>query len=577
MDGIDAGVVLGAAPDNSLTLPSGLFSTDVDEMDIGYVCKNACIASPEIAWNTTSAVGTKLFACPVTPGYCQFASPEYYPTLLAFVSSCFERWTGGIRYRLAVSKTAFHSGKLRISYHPNFYTQFDTTSVYDNVYSWILDLSISSDLDFTVPYVSNTQWKEVRLGDGADNKHLSCATGIIVISVMTPLVVANAAASVNAPMYLWTSAADDFSLAVPSFPRFVPAPVTLVDDEPLEAQIFNETSVDAKIHQEQQDQTVMLFKKSAIDPTMPEQVTIGEKITNLRQLIKRFCKTAVGLAAPYPSVAGTNFTYPGPLPIGSILPVSDIRIDPAFLGDSSVTYTNARANNILTQIFSTGATLDPNDAVVSQYFQSQSALHYLSYIYTFWTGSHRYKIFVGNGSAIAPVSGSLISQDESSKLLTTTYSLQPRSQIPYRVFRDTEIVRNGAINPPITTIANAVDDRVDGRFESVVYPDLDGCLEFTVPYYSNLPISLITQGTTSNVRGPLVARNSVRVTKGFSTKDTLTPYFSLAGASDLYATLTGFVQSEIGAYVLYEAAGDDFSYGYLHGAPTLYNTRAYIE
>ena len=114
MDGVDAGVLLGAAPDNSLTLPSGLFSTDVDEMDLGYVCKNSCIATFEKDWTTSDTVDTVLLTVPVTPGYCPTSGSAIYPTVLAFVSSMFERWTGGLRYRLAVSKTAFHSGRLRM-------------------------------------------------------------------------------------------------------------------------------------------------------------------------------------------------------------------------------------------------------------------------------------------------------------------------------------------------------------------------------------------------------------------------------------------------------------------------------
>lgn len=599
MDGDDGGVVLGAAPDNSLTLPKGLFSTDVDEMDLGYVVKNSCICTAEKSWTTSNLAGDVLLTFPVTPGYCTGVSPNINATTLAFVSSIFERWTGGLRYRLAVSKTAFHSGRLRITYHPSYFDSTLASTTLENAYNWVLDLSVSSDIDFVVPYVSNTQWKDVRLGGEADNEaatwNFEVSTGIVSVTVMTQLVAANNAAASSAPFYLWISAAEDFSLAVPSNPRYCPLnfnPTEIIleeeiandDENVLEAQIWNETSKDAAVNQEDQDISQNLFPKAPIDPTLPEQVCIGEKISNLRQVIKRFCKISEGLSSPYPNEAGTDYSYPGVLPkTGSTLIRNAVSIDPAFLGTNVATYTNSRSNVLGAKYFvevvampTPHQELVSRPAVVSQFFQSQALLHYLSFIYTFWTGSKRYKLFVGQNSAQFPTSGTLRSVDGSTTLLNDAFIPRPRTQIPYRVFRDTDVINNGIISPPGTVQIAAGSDRVDGRFESVVYPDLDGCVEFTVPYYSKLPISLVAQGTLNSNRGTLVSRNLVQVSKGFNAQDSISPFFSVAVETDTYATYTGRTAEDIGTYTLYEAAGDDFSFGYLRGAPTLQNTRAFV-
>jgi hypothetical protein len=238
-----------------------------------------------------------------------------------------------------VAKTAFHTGRLRITFHPSYFDTTLATSEQQNGYNWVLDLSVSSDIDFVVPYVSTTQWKEVRLGRSNPNvRSIDVASGMISVTVLTQLKAASASVSNSAPMYLWISAADDFSLAIPSNPRYCPKnlePVFLEEDvdetDALQAQIWNETSTDSKVNQEAEDISQNMFPKAPIHPTFPEQVCIGEKIVNLRQIIKRFCKTAEGKNSPYPNIFGDDFAFPGPIPnaFSASNTVNAIGIDPA--------------------------------------------------------------------------------------------------------------------------------------------------------------------------------------------------------------------------------------------------------
>jgi hypothetical protein len=578
MDGVDSGVPLAAAPDNALTMPSGLFATDVDEMDIGYVCKNACICTREIDWKTDTTVDTVLFSLPVSPGFCPTAGSEISPTVLGFVSSMFEKWTGALRYRIAVSKTAFHSGRLRITYHPAHFNPNLPPLVFENAYNWVLDLSVTSEMDFEIPYVSNTQWKDVALGDSTTLESVQFSTGMITISVLTELVVANAAASLSAPMYVWISAADDFSLAIPTNPRYVPLEFTpFSESELLEAQIWNETGKDSRVQQEETAPDVMFFPKAPIDSTLPEQLTIGEKIVSLRSVIKRFCKTAIGNSSPYPNLDRSDYSFPGPFPpTGSTLVTPYVSVDPAFFGTNGTPYSNSRSPFFVTKYFTDGETLTQGDAIAGYSFQSQALIHYLSYIYTFWTGSKRYKYFVGQNTTQFPSTSLLRNADGSPFLTEDSLNPRTRTQIPLRVYRDTQIFENGTIDSPFasTSTGNSAD-RVDSKFESIVFPDLDGVLEFTVPYYARTPISLIAQGDTNSTRGLLVSRNKIQISKGFSSDDVIAPYFRFSTPVATYPVFTGRTVEDIGAFCLYEAAGDDFSFGYLHGAPTLVNTRAF--
>lgn len=567
MDGVDSGVVLGAAPDNSLTLPAGLFSTTIDEMDLGYVCKKPCIVTNTINWDTTVTQGTVLYTMPVHAGLIPNGA-TLQPTLMSYVASMFEKWAGGLKFRLAVAKTAFHSGRLRITFIPNATDALLAGAQLDQSYNWILDLSASSELEFEVPYVSNTPWKEVYLSPNTFDPRF--ITGTLSISVLTPLVVASPSASSFAPFHIWVSAADDFSLAVPCCPRYAPLEYSAV----LEAQIWGETT-SAQAVPESMIST-MMFPKAPIDATHGEQMTIGEKVVNLRQLIKRFSRIAVGSPSPYISVDTLDYTYPGPFPkTGEVYGTPLLGIDPANFGSNIVPYVNGKYDIVDTKFFSNGNILTPGDAVVNSVLQPVGPLQYLSFLYTFWTGSKRYKLFVGEKN-MQPTAQTLDATDGALVLSGAVYSTSNRSSNPLRVFRDTQVVQNGGVSlPRVGPIGpNSPAYAINGCFETIVYPDLDGCAEFTVPYYGKTPISLIAQGVTNSSRGTLMSRAAIFCTRALQRDDYVRPFYSRESGQPL-VEFTGRTVEDFGAFSLYEAAGDDFTFGYLRGAPEVTLLRAY--
>eukprot|EP01084_Bolivina_argentea_P163824 284931_1 len=95
--------------------------------------------------------------------------------------------------------------------------------VLENAYNWILDLSVSSELEFTIPYVSNVPWKETLVNPfnntfWTDKEQFS--TGIITVTVLTPLRRASDVVSSDAPINMWLSGDDDVSFAIPDFSNY---------------------------------------------------------------------------------------------------------------------------------------------------------------------------------------------------------------------------------------------------------------------------------------------------------------------------------------------------------------------
>jgi hypothetical protein len=502
----------------------------------------------------------------------------------------FQEWRGTLKFRLAAAKTAFHTGRLRITYHPGIYgSDALIGTVSENAYNWILDLSVSSELEFEIPYVSNVPWKEVYLGpyddDNWDLERFS--TGTITVTVLNELRRASDSVANNVPLNMWISGGEDIAFAIPDFARYTIAePVTALGDAPnedeleWEAQVFNITSTAIQHNEQVQDTSTSVFPMGMMDHTMAEQLCIGEKITNLRQLIKRFGLTSIGYPFPYKN-DNSRYVFPGPIPLNNDSYLfNSIRVDPAYFGETSasgsiaiqqITYPESRAadGTISTDSF---------NAVIQ--IPTRCPLYYISYLYRFWRGSRRYKMCTPQTNGLRctnqgrrPAFDDTTTRDVYSAVFDGFEYDAIRPSDPLIVRRSTNIDENGTLDKPV--LSSFTGTQNSSTFEHYVYPDLNGTVEFEVPYYAQTPISLVGEGTISDVDGPIIRRGKVDVMRSLDPKGLDRPIYS-------YYNNTSFPQSPIttavdfggirncfGAYNLYEAAGDDFSFGYLIGAPRI--------
>jgi hypothetical protein len=648
MTGIDMSSKLCASPDNGLTYDAGLFSTDVDEMDIKYVTKKSCIFRSAITWNTTQTLGTQLHANAVTPGLALGPATALSPTTLAFVASMFRYWRGSLKFRLTVAKTAFHSGRLRITYHPGVY-QYSIAKTNQNAYNWILDLSVASELEFEIPYVANVPWKEVIVTAFNDSVNLDkekFSTGHITVDVLTPLRAATDTVATNCPINMWISAGDDISFAIPDFGDYI------IDDDatqadPLEvmeafeaqsakppyrpkdkqydhqhqgltfgkrvehghkcdvcgkhyshthsiktfeqsvrfgqtcsdcirfdAQIFNFTAKGVEHNDQTTDSAAQTFPMSNMSYTKAEELTMGEKITNLRQLIKRFTPT-VEFPIPREVSNAQGFPYVGYLPLGNDnFLFNQITIDPADFGTKS----NGSVVTYQTQSLPAARTLtglvNESPFIVAKYYPNSNPLHYISNLYRFYRGGRRYK-YVSEARNDAFPSSFGLRPAVAASTNPTAYTQvgdsvsyeNKRTSDPMIVFRDWQILENGDIEPPF--LGTFTTTRHFPAFEHLVYPDLNGVIEFEVPYYSQLPISLVGE-LIQNTEGPLMRRSLINLRMSHDPKGMDKPNYDYPNSSLGPVSFNrGGIRPTFPPGLLYEAAADDFSFGYLVGAPKI--------
>merc|ERR1711982_122118 len=109
---------------------------------------------------------------------------------------------------------------------------------------------------------------------------------------------------------------------------------------------------------------------------------------------------------------------------------------------------------------------------------------------------------------------------------------------PLIVRRSTNINENGSLDKPV--LGTFTNEQVSSTFEHYVYPDLNGTIEFEVPYYAQTPISLVGEGTISDVDGPIIRRSKVDIMRSLDPKGMDRPMYA-------YYTDTVFAQSPISA------------------------------
>jgi hypothetical protein len=361
VDGVDNGVTLGFGVNNSLQVPVNAFATNVDEMDINYICSKPGM-NFRFPWNVADGLIT-LARIPVGMGNIPIKGTTqkfYYPTLGQYVANRFYYWRGSVRFRFSFTKTDYHTGRLLFQYTPNNEAGLALPAPMQNTcYSQILDLKESSELTMEIPFTSNKLWLPTSFDDINSNM------GTIYVSVLNRLSATDTVAPI-VPCLVWMSFGDDFRVARPNDSNYKPAVVLvsgakLASDE--ETPIVEESDF-LKLQSDTissgilgNDNFTPLFGPNAIGNQEAEESCIGDSITSVRTAIKRFSE--------YVSLVGQTYSISA-----DYFPVA----------------------------FYTGAAWERTGC---------DNLAYFGAIYRFYRGSMRYKFFCNQNDNLGPVRTSL--------------------------------------------------------------------------------------------------------------------------------------------------------------------------
>lgn len=566
MDGQDQSVKLAATALNSLPVPKALFSTDQDEMSIGYVTQKMTLLYPSrplgitssdggnVLWKTTDAAGDVIKRFPVTPSFMGQISPNnsFAPTLCAYVASLFEFWAGSMDYRISVVKTAFHSGRLRITYYPGvFLADLTASKVPENAYNVVLDLAEASETSMHVAYNNSMIWSLVNpqlnaSGIWTPNLH---SMGYIEISVVNPLVAVNSGVATTVEILVGMAAGADMRFARPTAQNICPV-----------AQVHGETDESQQVEGGSGGRALFRTRWVSGDG---EVLTVGEEVLSLRQLTRRF----TDYVKIYPVSLWSSGVFPDRVP--ALVPYRDagdtgayavpalVELDTAFFGTrypNLATSTTARKQEFLSAPCpGQGDPVNPINMTVGEY-TGTSLLHLISHLYRFYTGGTRYKF----------LPGPQVDMSNAPAYYGESWGMVPVQGPPHGQILSAVLAASGTALAPQVPTVSAFQYLPRNRFEHVVRVDLNGFLEIEAPWMNTIPFGVVNSlEAGSTTYGYVNERNIVGIQKGSggTMADDQIPEPATYGA------LFFRYQVPLNNYSVKVAGGDDFTFGYLVGAP----------
>lgn len=269
--GFDTSVNMGYFADNSVADFPGFGGTTADEMSFERILSTPTFQSSQ-QWTNSNAQDVVLFNTAVCPA--SFYVPNtslgtsYVDTTpVYYIGSNFRLWRGSFTFTFKVVKTEFHSGRLLFVFNPATANTTMTIANSCSLYREIFDLRLSNEFSVTVPYVCTVPYAA-----------FASPIGYISLIVETPL---KAPTTVNASVdvIMEISCGPDFEFAVP-FPNSLEA-VNPAYPQALGVDITTDPASSS---------TPIVAPISDLDSggLAPAALCIGEKITSVRQLIKRF-------------------------------------------------------------------------------------------------------------------------------------------------------------------------------------------------------------------------------------------------------------------------------------------------
>jgi len=172
-------------------------------------------------WNDTKSPDAHLYSFAVTPVAGRILNGvEHHVAPMSWVSLPFTYWKGSIEVRLQVVSSAYHRGRLRIVWDPDFVTD---PSAYNVNYSMLLDISESTEATLKIGWGQSKDYLPVPdmnvgiLSQPRTNQPASIlpfANGTLSVYVVNPLT-SPSEEPASIQMNVFVRACDDFEVAVP--------------------------------------------------------------------------------------------------------------------------------------------------------------------------------------------------------------------------------------------------------------------------------------------------------------------------------------------------------------------------
>lgn len=276
---------LAIDPKNEISIDPAIFGmSDQDELDLNYICGRESYLT-SFNWVTSSAVNAILFRSVVTPGLTSsdYVTPVAYNfTPMSYIQQMFGYWRGDIIFRFKIVCTQYHKGRLLIMFDPTTTSLNPITTTTDSstVFTQVLDIGQTTDVEFRVPYMQAFPWlrnggtgtisnRWSNTGGNISNLNFDEYNGSLAVRVLNPLTAPIATSTIQIQVFV--KGADNLEFNnIRDMPLFTPYTIQTQDE----------------VDYENAEQYSIAQKSSPMKPNR-YLIAMGEKITSARQLLRR--------------------------------------------------------------------------------------------------------------------------------------------------------------------------------------------------------------------------------------------------------------------------------------------------
>lgn len=254
-----------------------------------------------LPWTTAAVNGTRLWNSHVTPALSATDATYYYLPSMHFAARPFQYWRGCVKFRFQVVASAFHRGRLLITWDPLY-----VSAVEPNVQiSRVVDITEEKDFTVCVGWGNPRHYlpldtiaaSATNYGTAAIVAASANANGVLSVSVLNELATPSDAAS-DISVLVFVSM-DDAEFAAPTIE------VPLYDNYHITPQALEESGLKPNPHPYESEMTVTC--QEVKDDPHVNLIYFGENVPSLRPLLHRY--TLNNSMTYAPAAATTTETY----------------------------------------------------------------------------------------------------------------------------------------------------------------------------------------------------------------------------------------------------------------------------
>jgi len=218
--GLDTSQKLTFDPKQEVTIdPRTMGLGDADEMNIRSIASRESWLT-NFRWNIADTNGTMLWNTEVSPTLWAKADSEIHMPACCYTSIPFRSWRGTIKFRFQIICSAYHKGRLRISYDP----RRQDTSEYNTNFNYIVDIADKNDFTVEVGWGQTRPMVEHRdpgrdplpYGTTPLASPAFSANGVLTVYVLNDLTTPNTTVDNDMVVAVYVSAGDDYELFNPA-------------------------------------------------------------------------------------------------------------------------------------------------------------------------------------------------------------------------------------------------------------------------------------------------------------------------------------------------------------------------